>query len=212
VTSLEMPLSGAGVPPRRAWQDVVIGPCLMMTFLICVVGCFLPAVSVQLSTVFGPLGSSKFSLFQFACDLPSFAEHPLSFAALFNQVTFILFALSVNYLQLLLLLLLWYNLVPRWRIIENVNIPAVAHCLGAWAAMDVALISMIITMVELKQSDFVHLEGNQKEQLSRLTGIDVSGGDKGLTVDVMLGSGTYLLFGAVLLHAWVTRAALRRRS
>eukprot|EP00434_Breviolum_minutum_P015976 symbB.v1.2.014083.t1/scaffold1016.1/size143805/1 len=67
-------------------------------------------------------------------------------------------------------------------------------------------------MVELKQSDFVHLEGNQKEQSSRLTGIDVSGGDKGLTVDVMLGSGTYLLFGAVLLHAWVTRAALRRRS
>mmetsp|Transcript_77983 Transcript_77983/g.172188 ORF Transcript_77983/g.172188 Transcript_77983/m.172188 type:complete len:81 (-) Transcript_77983:161-403(-) len=78
--------------------------------------------------------------------------------------------------------------------------------------MDVALISMIVTMVELKQSDFVHLAGGQKEQLSRLSGIDVRGGDKGLSVDVVLGSGTYVLFAAVLLHAWITRAALNLRT
>lgn len=164
---------------------------------------------MKLHTVFGPLGSSQFSLFQFACMLPSFAEHPRSFPALFNQVTFILFALGVNYLQLILLLLLWYGRVPQWRVTRHINIPAVAHCLGAWAAMDVALISMIITMLELKQSDFVHLDDGQKEQLSRLSGIDVRGGDQGLSVDVVLGSGTYLLFVAVLLHAWISRAALK---
>lgn len=156
VTSLEMPLSGAGTPPRRGWQELLVGPTLLITLILCIVGCFLPAFSVNLRTVFGALGSSKFSLFQFAYSLPSFAEHPRSFASLFNQVTFMVFALGVNFLQLLLLLLLWYQLVPR-RINRRVNVSAVVHCLGAWAAMDVALISMIVTMVELKQSDFVHL-------------------------------------------------------
>eukprot|EP00435_Cladocopium_sp_Y103_P020686 s789_g5.t1 len=210
VTSLEMPLSGAGTPPRRGWQEILVGPTLLITLILCIVGCFLPAFSVDLHTVFGPLGSSKFSLFQFAYSLPTFAEHPRSFASLFNQVTFMVFALGVNFLQLLLLLLRWYDLVPR-RINRRINMSAVTHCLGAWAAMDVALISMIITMVELKQSDFVHLAGGQKEQLSRLSGIDVRGGDKGLSVDVVLGSGTYVLFAAVLLHAWITRAALNHR-
>ncbi|CAE7220150.1 unnamed protein product, partial [Symbiodinium pilosum] len=71
---------------------------------------------------------------------------------------------------------------------------AVAHCLGAWSALDVALISMIITMLELGASDFVHLWDDQKEKMTRRFGIDVRGPEKGLTVDVVLNSGTYLLF------------------
>lgn len=31
---------------------------------------------------------------RFACDLPRFSEHPRSFAAVFNQVTFVLFAMG----------------------------------------------------------------------------------------------------------------------
>ncbi|CAK9064318.1 Uncharacterized protein SCF082_LOCUS33137 [Durusdinium trenchii] len=86
VSSLGMPLSGveASSSRRSRWQ-LLIGPGLVLTLALCIVGCFLPAFSVKLHTVFGPLGSSQFSLFQFACMLPSFAEHPRSFPALFNQ-------------------------------------------------------------------------------------------------------------------------------
>ena len=46
---------------------------------------------------------------------------------------------KVNYLQLILLLLLWYGRVPS---LQRVNVPALVHCLGAWAALDVTLISL----------------------------------------------------------------------
>ncbi|CAE7036781.1 unnamed protein product [Symbiodinium sp. CCMP2592] len=208
VATFDHPLSG---PPttansaRFSWQEVIVGPSLLAAFVLTVAGCSMTAFSVHLRCILGPLGQSHFSLFQFAYGIPSFSEHPLAWPTLFNQFTFILFAIGVNFLQLILLLLLWYWRVPK---LKHIDWRAVAHCLGAWSALDVALISMIITMLELGASDFVHLWGSDKDRLTRRLGIDVRGPEKGLTVDVVLSTGTYLLFVAVLLQAWASRASL----
>ncbi|CAE7511083.1 unnamed protein product [Symbiodinium sp. CCMP2456] len=208
VATFDHPLSGPPTPAnssRFGWQEVVVGPSLLVAFVLTLAGCSMTAFSVHTRCVFGPLGQSHFSLFQFAYGIPSFSEHPLAWPTLFNQFTFILFAIGVNFSQLILLLLLWYWRVPK---LKHIDWRAVAHCLGAWSALDVALISMIITMLELGASDFVHLWDSDKRKLSRRFGIDVRGPEKGLTVDVVLSSGTCLLFVAVLLQAWASRAAL----
>ncbi|CAJ1403858.1 unnamed protein product [Effrenium voratum] len=205
--SLGQPLSGNASARNASWSESLIVPALWLTLALSLAGCILPAYSVHLKTIFGPLGQSRLSLFQFAFLLPSFAEHPLAWTSLFNQATFVVFALGVNFLQILMLLVLRWRKTPKFK---NIDVRAVAHCLGAWAAMDVALISMFLTMVELKQSDFVHLDDPTKEKLSRLVGMDLRGGDKGLSVDVQLQSGTFILFAAVLMHAWISRAALRQ--
>eukprot|EP00439_Symbiodinium_sp_Y106_P032796 s2861_g3.t3 len=208
VATFDHPLSGPSTSAnssRFSWQEVIVGPSLLAAFVLTVAGCSMTAFSVHLRCILGPLGQSHFSLFQFAYGIPSFSEHPLAWPTLFNQFTFILFAIGVNFLQLILLLLLWYWRVPK---LKHIDWRAVAHCLGAWSALDVALISMIITMLELGASDFVHLWGSDKDRLTRRFGIDVRGPEKGLTVDVVLSTGTYLLFVAVLLQAWASRASL----
>ncbi|CAE7302201.1 unnamed protein product [Symbiodinium natans] len=166
VATFDHPLSGpsANSPPRCSWQEAIVGPLLLLALTLAIVGCSMTAFSVHLRCIFGHLGESQFSLFQFAYSLPSFSEHPIAWPTLFNQFTFVLFAIGVNFLQLLLLLLLWYWRVPK---LKHVDWRAVAHCLGAWSALDVALISMIITMLELGASDFIHLWPDQKEKMSR---------------------------------------------
>ncbi|CAJ1365273.1 unnamed protein product, partial [Effrenium voratum] len=83
--SLGQPLSGNASARNASWSESLIVPALWLTLALSLAGCILPAYSVHLKTIFGPLGQSRLSLFQFAFLLPSFAEHPLAWTSLFNQ-------------------------------------------------------------------------------------------------------------------------------
>jgi len=189
-------LSASKAPPARH-----IGFALLGAAAFCSTGCFIKAFHIRLDCAVGFLGESSYSLIGFALALPRFAERPHAWSTYINQATFLVFAIAVIHLHMAILLIIWYT--GRCSTFAL----ALAKSLGAWAALDVALLSMVITLLELRVSDFVHLQKNDLRMLSRIVGMELTA-SKGLTVDVTLESGTFLLLLGVLLHAWSSRAAL----
>merc|ERR1719343_761678 len=72
---------------------------------------------------------------------------------------------------------------------------------------------MIVTLIEMSFSDFVHLHHAQRRIVRALVGHKVS--FQGLTLDVSLGAGTYVLGFAVVLHyvaSYLVMADLKSRA
>jgi len=181
------------VPGRRRWY---VAPVLLLTLVLVNCGCLLPAFTVKLISPFGQFSEATFSIFSFADKLPELAEEPNSFSTRFSQGTFVFFGIFSINAHLVLLLLTWFGkLSPRRLAVANV----LGHMMFAYAALDVALISMVLTLIELQTSNFVNLSAGQQELLARFAGHPIDT-DQGLTVDVGFGPGTYLLAAAVLLH------------
>eukprot|EP00931_Biecheleriopsis_adriatica_P066672 TRINITY_DN40970_c0_g1_i1.p1 TRINITY_DN40970_c0_g1~~TRINITY_DN40970_c0_g1_i1.p1 ORF type:complete len:1025 (-),score=162.90 TRINITY_DN40970_c0_g1_i1:41-3115(-) len=195
--------NGEVASPADCRQQHIIGVCLLIDLLLCVLGCLLPAFTVSLdSPPLAKLGSSSYSVFSFAYDLRSFSAYPEAFPTIFNQATFVIFAIGTIVVHLSLLILLCFRMAPQLQFASTL-----AHCLGAWSALDVALLSLVVTLQEMEQSDFVRLDDPSKATLSRILGKEVTT-DHGLLVKANLESGTYVLIAAALGHLVLSRVAL----
>lgn len=185
------------------WRQYLVGVFLLIGLALCVVGCVLPAFTVSLdSPPLTYLGSSTYSFFGFANNLRSFSSYPMAFASIFNQITFVVFAIGTICLHFLILILLCFRIAPQLQ-----SASTLAHCLGAWSSLDVALLALVITLEEMQQSDFAHLDGGTKDTLSRVLGKEVTS-DHGLLVHISLEIGTYVLIAAALIHLVFSRVAL----
>jgi len=181
-----------------------VAPALLLTLALVVSGCALPAFTVTLSSPLGAFSEATHSLYGYAARLTDLAEEPNSFSTRFSQGTFIFFALISIHAHLALLLVAWLGRLSfRGLGIANV----LGHVLFTYSAMDVAVISMILTLLELSTSNFVPLDDGQMALLARIAGRELTD-HQGLTVGVALGPGTWLLAAAVLLHWCVGREVM----
>jgi len=196
VAEIDLALNG------RARRHVV--PVLLLVLVLAAGGCALPAFTVTLSCPLGVFSEATHSVGGFAQQLPGLSEEPNSFSARFSQLTYLFFMIVIIHAHAALLLVVWLvKLTPS--VLATAN--TVAHMLFAWSALDVGVISMVATLIEMSSSDFVQLTSDQKALLSRLAGRDVSN-EQGLKVNITLSSGTLLLTLAALLQWWLGRAAM----
>lgn len=176
-----------------------VGPMLLLTIALMIVGCSLNAFTVNLRSPFGKFSTASYSIFTFLDALPAFAEDPNSFRTRFGQFTYLTFVIVIVYMHLAILLVAWFTQVPhKWlRAFHRI-----LHSLSAWSSLDVALLGMFMTAIEMTTSDLVDLKPAARQQLSLFSGIEITD-ERGLIVDVACGLGAYILVLSVLLHAWI---------
>lgn len=182
----------------------LVGSLLLLIGALCSVGCALPAFSVVLKSPFGTFSQKTYSVFGFASKLPDLAEEPNLFSTRFGQGTFVFFAIITIHAHVALLLFAWLARLSREHLKHAIRL---SHVLLAWSALDVCIISMVLTLIEMTASDFVSLNGKQRHFIERITGKPTAS-DQGLTVEVMLHSGTYVLAFTVLLHCCFSRIVM----
>lgn len=183
-----------------------VAPVLALNLLLATCGCALPAFAITLSSPIsgGIFSEQSFSIFSFAAKLPDLSEAPNSFGARFGQFTFVFFVIVFINLHLLMMLFVWICKVPSRRL---AMIHTAAHALFAWSALDVALISMVITLMEMRVSDFVWLSIPQEHFVAKLTGKPhVS--RHGLRVGISLDVGMWVLVLTATLHAFIGRFSM----
>jgi len=195
------PASGlASSPPAdlQTWGHRYSGSALQLTSGLVVLGLVLPGFLVRLHTPAGPFSEISHSMLGFSAALPHFTEEPNSFTARFSQVTYVVFAVTTILANLLVLLL--FN-SGKWPTKRLTLASIIARTLFAWSALDVALVSMVITLIELCLSNFVPLSNFERWLVEKtITGHPVP--QPGLVVELTLGPGVYVLGVAVLLHMW----------
>lgn len=183
---------------RRMW---FIGPMLVVLLVVILVSYTLPAFSITMSYTTLVLKSHESSLLDFFASMQSHEQH-VRFGTLFGQGTFFIFALSTIILHICVLLVIWYCKVSgRWLR----RMRTLAHTLQAWAALDVMLISMGLTLIEMNVSDFHHMSDHGRAVASKLVGEAVTD-SRGLLLKVSLGYAFYILVAAVVAHfflGWV---------
>merc|ERR1712129_635650 len=121
-----------------------------------------------------------------------------------SQFTFVFFAIVSINLHVVIMLYVWICKVSSRRLALTHQ---VAHALFAWSALDVAMLSMILTLIEMGISDLLWLSIAQQHFLGKLTG-KPHPSRHGLTVGITLGVGTWVLVLAALLHAFIGRFAM----
>eukprot|EP00928_Gymnodinium_smaydae_P037341 TRINITY_DN25943_c0_g1_i1.p1 TRINITY_DN25943_c0_g1~~TRINITY_DN25943_c0_g1_i1.p1 ORF type:complete len:1113 (+),score=270.68 TRINITY_DN25943_c0_g1_i1:61-3399(+) len=204
-------LRGRDAPEKPAaaeastWHLGYIGPLLVLLFSVVLLAFGVPAFSVRLIIGGRTFRNASYSLIEFVWSMPSFSEDPSSFETLFSKWTFVVFVLCTIELHLLTLVLVWFcGFAPRYW--DRLN--TLAHALFAWSALDVALLSMVVTLLEMQTSDFMHLKETQMATLGNVLGWEITD-PRMLRLDVTLEWGTYVLIGCVLVHAWLGRVAMR---
>lgn len=183
----------------------LVGPLLALTSVLVVCGGFLEAFHVRLVTPLGELGQASYSFFGLAGGLPHFSPAPNALSTRFGQVTYVMFAIVIVLCHLLILSIFWLGKVPQRRLS---TLATLARTLFAWSALDVVVLSMVITLLEMSTSNFLFLNGDQRARFEQLFGFPV--GDHGLTVEVRLGLGTYLLGAAAVAHYWAGSMVMGR--
>merc|ERR1712217_234823 len=106
--------------------------------------------------------------------------------------------------HLLLLLCFQFRLLPSWSKTASRRVTA-GRTLGAWSSLDVVVLSMIITLLEMSTSDLASLGSSGRQLVGKLLDIpfaDVS--DNAITVNVELQVGTYVLAVVAIFH-WLVR-------
>jgi hypothetical protein len=146
-------------------------------------------------------------MLQFAKLLPTLSQWPNAFSTRFSQMTFFLFALLFTHLNLAILILVWcLRIPPRWYKFLN----TVAHTSFAWAALDVALASMVITLLETSKTNLVPCHASCQATLAKLLkpGDHLQNDyDRGVEVHIAFDCNSvigpaymYLVFGCALHH------------
>jgi len=182
-----------------------VGPVLALNLMLTACGCALPAFTVMLSSALGgTLSESSYSMFSFAATLPDLSEAPNSLSTRFGQFTFAFFVIISNHLHLAIMLYVWNYKVSSKRL---ALMSMAAQALFSSAALDVAMLSMVITLAEMSISDFLWLNTQKQHFVSKLTGIPHPS-DHGLTIGISLGVGTWVLIIAALMHAFIGRLAM----
>jgi hypothetical protein len=149
----------------------------------------------------------EFSMLRFARMLPTLSQWPNCFSTRFSQMTFFLFGIFFTHLNLFILLVVWFmRISPKWYKVLN----TVAHTSFAWAGLDVALISMYVTLMEVRDLNPVPCNGDCARFLSLFLkpGEHLQNwGDHGVEVHITFDCGNalgpayiYLVVGCLLHH------------
>jgi len=184
-----------------------------VTLLLLLSICFLVMGSYYISFEFNFRGAAAlalsylsestrqtYSLITLGLRLPYSSPNPDSFGIRWIQVTFFLFALVIPLLHLLFVLTLW--LIPLTRKIQR-RIYVVTEILNAWSAIDVFVVSVIASLLEISQfAQFiigdrcdlinVYLKAYFDEALQ--------GEDKCFDVITKLETGCWLLFSGCIFY------------
>jgi len=187
---------------RRRHRRVTSMLLLILALIGC--GCALPSFTVELKSPFGTFSQNTYSLFGFASKLPDLAEEPNLFSTRFSQGTFVFFAIITIHAHVALLLFAWLARLSLGRLKQ---VKRLSHVLLAWSALDVCVVGMVVTLVEMESSDFVSLNDQQRHFIGQITGEPVVS-EHGLIVDVTLHSGSYILGFAALLHCCASRIVM----
>jgi len=189
-------------------KKTYVGPVLIIMGTLALFGFCLPAFTVALESPVGILSETRYSLLSFTYMLPHLDKYSSSFAARFSQLTYLLFALIFLQVHMCILLMVWFAKVkPKMLSTSNM----LAHSLFAWSATDVALMSMVLTLLEMSNANLVPLDSMLDPTLSSIykavTGMDHVP-NKGVALNVVIGPGVWILMFAVVLHAWIGRVVM----
>jgi hypothetical protein len=207
--AMDRPQSGALVRAAPALRDVDkaitgrnrfwIGPALVFLVVLVISSYIMKSFTVELSAAGQVLTHQSYSLVSFAMAMPSFSldvSFKDKFGTAFSMFTFILFALVMNIVHDVIILVIWYvKIKPQWWAVLN----TATHTLAAWSALDVCIISMVLTLVEMGTSDFVHLNDWQRKIASKVLGQPVTDA-RGVHLKVTLDYGTFFICLSVMLH------------
>lgn len=177
----------------------LISAQLLFLAMAFTVGGFLPAFTIQMETPFMELSNSTFSFFGFVVALPHFAEEPSSIVTRFGQIVCLVFGIFTIYGHLLLLLLFQFARTSNKGLQTAATF---ARTLAAWSSLDVVVLSMVLTLVELQNADILHLDSSTQQFLRRLLHHPVP--QNGIKVNLELRLGTYVLALVAVLH-WLVR-------
>lgn len=184
-----------------------VAPALLFTSAFVVAGCMLPAFTLELyaPTPELPHKSVTYSFIDFARALPDFSEKRNSFPTRFCQFTFWFFAIIAIHVHLAILLVLWFvKIKPKhFRFLNTL-----AHSLFAWSALDVAALSLVITVLEMAAANFVGIGDSERSFLSQFTLRPVTTG-KGIEVNTEIHEGTWLTLLGCALHYWIGRVVMQ---
>jgi hypothetical protein len=188
---------------RSRWY---VAPALLFTSAFVVAGCMLPAFTLELYSPTSelPHKSVTYSFVDFARALPDFSEQRNSFPTRFCQFTFWFFAIIAIHVHLVILLVLWFvKIKPKhFRFLNTL-----AHSLFAWSALDVAALSLVITVLEMSAANFVGIGDSERSFLSQFTLRPVTT-NKGIEVQTFIHEGTYLVLLGCAMHYWIGRVVM----
>lgn len=179
---------------NRCW----VGPLLWVILVVTFIGYAIEAFNVKLLAAGQTINDTPYSMLGFGLTMQTFSLN-LHFGTFFSQATFLVFALGTTFLHMAVLLFVWYIKVsPRWWKILN----TLAHTLCAWSALEVMVISMVVTLAEMEELMFLFLNGSQMSLLSKILGKSVTD-RRAVHLDVDLRFGTYLVGVVAVLYIWV---------
>jgi len=126
---------------------------LLLSFglFLAINGTLLPTVTFELKGLTGYLMSdptSSYSLVDVGMNVPAASGSPQNFGVRFIQFSYFLFAISIPIAFLFILLLLW--VIPL-KLTTQKSIIMSVEMLNAWNAMDVFVLSIIASVLEIKQ-------------------------------------------------------------
>jgi len=177
---------------------------LVASAVLIFVGMHLPAATIRLDApVSLDRHGTTFSMWGFAWLIPHLSSRPGSFAAVFAQVTYVVFVLVTVHCHLGLLLVGWFGRVPSNLIRSTTSL---AHTLFAWSATDVALGTMVLVLAGISSVDSVTLSPDMLDVLASLTGEQPAG--NGVRVRVAFGAGVWVLAAGLALHGWIGRVVM----
>jgi hypothetical protein len=194
----------------RRWY---VAPFLVLNLLLVTCGCALPAFQINLRSpplagnlipLDGTFSKSSYSVYGFVAKLPELSEEPNSFKTRFSQFTFVFFVIVCINLHVMMMLHVWMCKVSSRKL---ALVHPVAHFLFVCSSLDVALISMVITLVEMEASDIAWMSPSQQHFVGKVVGTPYPS-RHGVRVSISLGAGTWVLFLAALLHNVIGRFAL----
>eukprot|EP01094_Clydonella_sp_ATCC50884_P025808 TRINITY_DN6914_c0_g1_i1.p1 TRINITY_DN6914_c0_g1~~TRINITY_DN6914_c0_g1_i1.p1 ORF type:complete len:660 (+),score=291.30 TRINITY_DN6914_c0_g1_i1:115-1980(+) len=146
----------------------------------------------------GEAATKAYSVFDLVDAIPKTSfDSPNEIGIRVIQVTYVLFTIAFPFAHLLLLLVIW--LVPMRGKVQHVLFMMI-EVAGAWSALDVFMVSVVVALLELEQfAEFI--VGQKCDGLNQfLSTFFPDGPSDGqcLTVTAALGGGSYILIGAVI--------------
>jgi len=160
-----------------------------------IAGYLLDGFTVQVYGSDVMLSETTYSMVGFAIRMQNFELQPGT-GTIFSQATFILFALSTIVLHMIVLLIIWYvRIKPKfWN-----KMHTLAGVCFAWSALDVMVLSMVITLVEMQAERFAKVSSEQLALISKLLGTTLH--DENIVrLKIILGVGTWVMVAAFCLH------------
>jgi hypothetical protein len=189
---------------QRGW----VGPALLTLLALGCLSCIGSAFTVRMTVCGKEISRASYSILGYATRMKTFSFHS-GFEETFSQFTFVLFVLCTISAHITAMIVIWYAKVPksRWAAVNTLS-----HTLFAWSALDVMVLSMVLTLIEMTTSNFLNLDQmlneSQRHLLSNVLGFPVPADGKGVGLDVTLEWATYLVGMTVLVHAWLGRVVM----